>query len=120
MSQLVAVGHRARHVEQHDEVRVRVRLELLHIEAVRLGEQLPVEAARVVAGDIGAVLGEVRGKTEVGRAMQSGDESFDDESRDELEIVNARQHLGVQERAAWNSFGVAGFFDGSGGVAHDS
>ena len=66
------------------------------------------------------MLGKVRGKAEVRRPVQPGDEAFDDEPRDELEVIDARQHLGIQEGAAWNSLGVTGFFDGSGGVAHGS
>ncbi len=51
--------HRAGDVEEHAEVSVGVRLELLEVEAIGAGKESPVDAADVVPGHVRAVLGEI-------------------------------------------------------------
>src|SRR5207249_10903807 len=59
--------HRARDVEEHRQVRVRVGLVLLDVVAIRTRVQPPVDAADVVAGDVAAMLREVDRRAEVDR-----------------------------------------------------
>ena len=94
--------HGLRHVEQHREVRVRVRLVLLHVEALGAGKHAPVNPAHVVAGHVPAVLGEIyRGAVER-RFVQSVDEAVDDRLGNQFEIANAREDARVYEPGAGN------------------
>ena len=95
-----AVAHRLRHVEQHREVGVRVRLVLLYVVPVRARVQPPVDAADVVARDVAAVLGEIHRRAEVRRAVDAVDEAVDDRAGDELEVPDAREHHGIDEPGA--------------------
>jgi hypothetical protein len=58
----------------------------------------------VIARHVLPVFGEVGREAEVWRTVKAGDEPFDDEPRDEFEVVDAREDLGVQEPASWNPF----------------
>ena len=49
--------------------------------------------------------------------METGDESFDDEARDEFQVIDAREDLGVQESSSWDPFLFPCFLDGSRGIA---
>ena len=91
--------HRARDVEQHQEVRVGVGLELLHVVAVGARVEPPVDAPDVVAGHVRPVLGEVHRVPEVRRAVQAVDEALDDGPREQLEVVDPREHRGSRKRA---------------------
>src|SRR4029079_6300761 len=92
-----AEAHRLLHGQQHREVGVGVGLVLLYIEAVGTAEQLPVDAADVVAGGVAAVLGEVDGGAEVRRPVHPVDEPVDDRAGDQLEIAHACEDHGVHE-----------------------
>ena len=103
---LAAEAHRLRDVEQHGEVRVRVGLVLLDVEAIGAREQPPVDAADVVARRVAAVLGEVHRRAEVRRAVQAVDEAVDHRARHQLEVADAGEHHRVDEartgqRAGW-------------------
>jgi hypothetical protein len=92
--------HRPRDVEQHRQVGVGVGFVLLHVVAIGPGEQPPVDAADVVAGDVAAVLGEVDRRAEVRRPVQAVDEAFDDVARQQLEVADPREDLRVDESCA--------------------
>ena len=94
---VAAIAHRRRHVEQHDEVRVRVRLELLHVVAVAPRVQAPVDAPDVVARHVRAMLGEVGGRPEVRRPMQAVDEPLDDDLREQLQIPDPGEDRGIEK-----------------------
>src|SRR5436190_10632583 len=92
-----AERHRLRDVEQTGEVDVGVGLVLLDIEAIGAPEQLPVDAADVVAGGVAAVLGEVDRRAELRRAVHPVDEPLDDRARHHLEVADACEDDGVHE-----------------------
>src|SRR5262249_40290752 len=54
-----AEGHGARRINEDKQVEVGLLLVLLQVELVGAAVDLPVEVADVVAGDVGAVLGEL-------------------------------------------------------------
>ena len=92
-----AVIHRAGHVEQQVQVGVGVGLEFLDVEPVGAREQAPVDAAHVVAGHVGAVLGEIDRHAEHRRAVQAADEAVDHAARDQFEVVDPGQHRRIDE-----------------------
>jgi hypothetical protein len=51
--------HRLRHVEQHREIRIRLRFVFLDVVTIGSCPQLPVHAPNVVARNVAAVLGKV-------------------------------------------------------------
>ena len=63
-------------------------------------EEAPVDAADVVARHVGAVLGEVDGAAEVGRAVQAAQEALHHRAREQLEVADPGQDLRVEEAAA--------------------
>src|SRR6266498_2846917 len=88
--------HRARSID--DDVRAEVRLlfELLDVVAIGAAEELPVDIADGIAGQIGTVLGELHREAMIGRFMQSGDEALDDKSRDKLHRTKTARDLGAK------------------------
>jgi hypothetical protein len=86
-----AVAHRRAHVEQDSAAQVGLLVELLDVELVGLGPDLPVDAADVVAQDVLAVLGELDAEAVVGAAMQAGDEALDQEARHEVHVAQLLQ-----------------------------
>ncbi len=90
-------AHGARDVEKEREAGVGVRLELLHVEPVGAGEEPPVDAADIVPRHVGAVLGEVDGSPEVGRAVEAADEPLDHRARQEVQVRDPRQDVRVHE-----------------------
>lgn len=92
------IAHRGRHVEQHDEIRVRLRLELLYIETVAAREEPPVDSADVVARHVRPVFREIRGRPEMRRAMQPVHESLDHRACQQLEIADPREDGGIEQR----------------------
>src|SRR5262249_55415842 len=98
-------AHRFRLVEEHRKIGVGVRLVLLHEVPVGPRVQPPIHATDVVAGDVASVLGEVDRRAEVRRAMQAVDEAVDDRAREQLEILDPRKDLGIDEPRAGNDVG---------------
>ena len=92
-----AKAHRLRHVEQHGEVRVGVRLVLLDVEPIGAAEQLPVDAPDVVSRGVPAMLGEVDRRAEVRRSVHTVDEAVDDRAGDQFEVAHACEDHGVHE-----------------------
>src|SRR5262249_41136973 len=95
-------AHGFGHVQDDTEVRVRVRFVLLDVEAIGPREQPPVDAADVVARHVPAMLGEINGRAEVGRAVHPVDEAVDDRSREELEVADPRKNRRVDEPGPGN------------------
>src|SRR5215470_16980218 len=94
--------HRLRHVEQHREVRIRLRLVFLNVVAVGARPELPVHPADVVARNVAAVLGEIDRGAEVRRLVHAVDEPVDDRTRHELQVPDPREDRGIHEPRAWN------------------
>ena len=57
---------------------VRLLQVLLEIDLVGLAEDLPIDMADIIAGDIGAMLGELDADSLIGRAVHAGHQTFDD------------------------------------------
>jgi hypothetical protein len=62
--------------------------------AVCASQEAPVEMAQIVAGHVLTILGKLRGKAGVRRAMQTGYESFHDGTREKLKRTDARKDVG--------------------------
>ena len=75
---------------------------LLEIDFVGLAEDFPIDVADVVAGDVGAMLGEFDGDALIGRAVHAGHEAFDDKAGPQIEGRDAG------ERARLEVFAVIG------------
>src|SRR5262249_57036557 len=90
-------AHRPRDVEEHAEIRVRVRFVLLDVVAVGARVEPPVDAADVVARYIAPVFREIDRRAEVRRAMESVDETVDDGPREQIEVPDPREDRGVDE-----------------------
>jgi hypothetical protein len=94
-----AEAHGRRAVEEDVAAGVRVRVVLLHVLSVRLGERLPVEVLEVVARRVGPVLGELDRESVVRRRVETRDEALDDPAGDEPEAVEPGQGVGREELA---------------------
>lgn len=81
--------HGAGGIDEEDEVEVGLLLVLLEVEAFGASEDLPVEVSEVVAGDIGAVLGELDGESEVWGAVHAAHDALDDHAGAEFEGFEA-------------------------------
>jgi hypothetical protein len=92
--------HRARNVENHREVGVGVGLILLQVVAVGSRVQLPVHPPDVVARHVAAVLGEIDRRAEVRRPVQPVDEPVNYGLREQFEVPNPREDLGIDETRA--------------------
>ena len=84
------------------EVGVGVGLVLLDEVPIGPRVQPPVDAPDVVAGHVAAMLGEVDRRAEVRRPVQAVDEAIDDRPREQLEVLDAREDLRVDEPGAGN------------------
>ncbi len=94
---IAGVIHRSRDVEDDDEVRVRVRLELLDVETVGAAKDSPVDAPNVVARHVRSMLREIDRQTQIRRAVKAVDEAVHHGAGQQLEVVDPRQHLGLQK-----------------------
>ena len=75
----VSVSHRGREVHHEVAGQVGLGLELLDVEPVGLGVDVPVDVADVVAGGVLAMLGELDRKALKRAGVQPRDEALDDE-----------------------------------------
>src|SRR5690606_26664631 len=82
-----------------DEVEGEVFLlaEELEEEAVHAGEDVPVDVAEVIAGDVLAVVVELDGSAAFFRAAFAGELPGEDLPGEEVEAVELRQELGAEE-----------------------
>ena len=79
---VVVPAHRAGEIEREDHVGVGEVLELARDEAVGAGEHAPVEMARIVAGDVGAVLEELGGNALETGAVRPFEKTLDAGARE--------------------------------------
>lgn len=91
-----AVAHAAGGVDQDQEVEVGLLLVLLEIELVAAAVDLPVKVADVVAGGVGAVLGEFNAEALEGRAVQAARQALDDHAGPQFERAKTRKGLRVE------------------------
>ncbi len=66
------------------------------------GEDVPIDVPQIVAGRVGAILGELLAESEIGGAMQAGDETIDHSFRDEIQMRDSGEKRGVDE-ASWST-----------------
>ena len=92
----VSVAHRPRQVHHQVAGQVGLGLELLDVEAVGLGVDVPVDVRDVVAGGVLAVLGELDRETLERAGVQPGDEALDDELGAQIQPRDLADHLGLQ------------------------
>ncbi len=95
-----AVLHGAGTIEEQVAAEVGFVLELLDVMAVGPGEDPPVEMARVIAGCVLAILGELDGEAVVRAAMEAGPETLDDGAGAEFEAADGHERLGMDEGSA--------------------
>ncbi len=112
------VAHGGGDVEADRRDEVGLLLVLLHVEAVGLAVDLPVEVAEVVPGGVLPVLRELDGEAAVGAPVAPGHEPLDDQTGPEVEPSYAVEDLRVQEpagvfhRSGWGS-GARGPYRGA-------
>jgi len=71
------VAHGRAGVEQHGDLAGRFAAVSLEVGALGTVEDVPIDVPEVVAGGVGAILGELLAEAEVGGAVESGDEAVD-------------------------------------------
>ena len=89
--------HRPARVEDERGAQVGFFLELFDDPAIGPCRDPPVEVAQVVAGLIGAVLGEFRRESAARRAVKAGQEAVHDPARDDFEIAKGGESGGIGE-----------------------
>ena len=93
------VLHALARIEQQVQNEIGFDLELLEVEAVGLAEHLPIDVPQVVARRVLAMLGKLVRKALVRAAVQAGDVAFDDPPGAQLQALQPRERLRVEERA---------------------
>jgi hypothetical protein len=83
-----AIAHGGAGVEQDQQLGIRFAAIALQIHALAAGEDIPIDVAQIVTRRVGAVLGELLAETEIGGAVQAGDEAVHDGLGDEVESVD--------------------------------
>ncbi len=91
------VAHGRRHVEGNHHVGVGFRLEGFDVDAIGAGEDAPVHLSHVVPRRVLAVLGEVRRDAEVNGFVQAADETVHHRAGDEIQVVDPREHVGIEK-----------------------
>ena len=70
----------------------------LQIRALGAGEDVPIDVPQIVAGRVGAVLGELLAEAEVGGPVQSRDETVDHGLGDQVEVRGPASSAGSMKR----------------------
>ena len=104
----IAALHRPAHVEEQVQVHVRFGVELLHVQAIRAGEQLPIDVPQVVPLGIFAVRGELDRKPDERTPVQAVHKPFDDAASPQLEVIEPREEDGIGELAGIEGHGIQG------------
>src|SRR5207245_2315276 len=91
------VSHRTAIIDQQMTAQVGLVLEFLDEVTVRAGKEPPVEIARIVAGRVLAVLGELDGEPVIGAAMAPVPESFHHDTGAQFQIPDRHQRLRVDQ-----------------------
>ncbi len=89
--------HRVAGVEQDRQQAVGFAAKALQIHPLGSGVDVPIDVAEIVAGSVGAIFGELLAETEVGRAVQAGDEAIDHGLGDQIEAGDAGEDGGIEE-----------------------
>ena len=97
-----AVAHAAAHIEQADNVHVRLHLEALHVVALGAGEHFPVNRAQLVARRVFAMVHKLDAVAVVRRAVARGIHAFDQQARPQLDVGDGAQHFRVEEPHGWS------------------
>ena len=84
-------------VEQHRQQAVGFAAKALEIQALGARIDVPIDMAKIVAGSVGAIFGELLAEAEIGRAVQAGDEAIDHGFGDQVEAGDAGEDGGVEE-----------------------
>ena len=90
-----AVRHRCGGVEQNQELAVGLAAIALEEAFIGPREHVPVDVAEVVALGVSTVFGKFLGETEVGRAVEAGDETVDYRLGDQVEAGDGVESGGV-------------------------
>lgn len=91
--------HRATVVSEEVAAEVGFVLELLDEVAVAPGEEFPIEIARVVAGRVLAILGELDAKAVIRAAMNAAPKALDHNARPHLQTADGHERLRVNQLA---------------------
>src|SRR5262249_17252177 len=92
-----AVVHRFAGIDHQRRLEVGLGFVLLHVVAIGLGPDLPVEVANIVARRVLAVLGELDALPEERAPVHAGKEAFDDLTGPQIEPADAGNGLGMQK-----------------------
>ncbi len=92
----IGVGHRG--AEIHDQIagHIGLGLELLQIILVGLGIDVPVEILQIIAGNVFAMFGKFNGESLKRTGMQTGQKTFDDELRLQIESSDLIDDFGTK------------------------
>jgi len=101
------VSHRCGSVQQDVAGEVRLLFELLHIVAVALAEDFPVDVLDVVAGRILAVLGELHGKSAERTSVETQYETLYNGLRQKLHVVDVGENIEIKMSALTHLFSFA-------------
>ena len=95
-----AVAHGGAGIEHQRELRVGFAAIALQVSALGAGEDVPIDVAQIVAGRVGAILGEFLAESEVGRTMQARDKAVHHGLGDQVQVRDAGQERRIDE-AGW-------------------
>ena len=95
-----AVAHRAAVIDQQMAAKVGFVLKLFDIIAVSAGVEPPVQVARVVAGAVLAILGELDGEAVIRTGVEAVPESFHNDFGAQLEVFDGHQGERIDQRGA--------------------
>ena len=99
-----AIAHGGRSIEQDQKLRIGFPAIPLEEAFVGAREDIPIDVPKIVALRIGAILGELLGESEVGRAMQSRHKPIDDGLGDQVEAGDGGKGGGVKESLEHGGF----------------
>ena len=97
-----AVAHGSAGIQQQGELRIGFAAIAFQIHALGAREDVPIHVAQIVAGRVGAILGEFLAEAEVGRAVQARDEAVHHGLGHQVEVRDAGQHRRIDE-TSWSS-----------------
>ena len=84
--------HRPAAIQQNGQLAVGFAAIALEIGALGAREDVPIDVTQIVARSVGAVFGELLAETEIGRAVQAGDEAVDHGARHQVQAGDASEN----------------------------
>src|SRR5262245_22969591 len=84
---------------------IRFVFESLDVITIAASKEFPIQVARVVAGRVLAILGELDGETVIRTAMETGEKAFDNRSGPQLQVLDAHQGRRIEPTGG----GVVGY-----------